>query len=729
MAEKIARGISKVINQLHGIDKQQPLQEGKDYTTGNGEEIKKNNFEQKAPVKKKPPKQVIDKLLAEGKLDEVMILVDRDIDALSKEQQKKFYDFNKLEVELTLQKMAMKVASQPGYKEFMSSPIMSSMMKPKEEKQEAKQTQETQSLFDALNTSVTSKPKKETQKTNTTKDPERTKITPGRIERLKFNESEADVLASTFNFMQKQSKWYKQKEKDDKKYRTKLDKQKDKFLDETIEALTGRKISKMRKMARATRKSGFLKYGLMAAAGIGGLLVAKNSLANVNWGQKFNDEFKDFKFPNFEDDTKDAGSNTGTSNTPNVPTTEGTKAIGGTKAGNWKKDMEFMDKVNKFADEKKIKASDLLAVMASESGFDPTAKNPTSGAMGLIQFTPKTAKFLGTSTEDLSKMSRSEQFEYVKKFFEKSGGLKEGANAGDIYAQIYLPSKKNDNILSKKGEDYYEGNKEFDIGGKGYITKEDLQQRAEKKKKEFYIENVKTTKIATNTNIPLNESTGEVQIKKIAGGSGIESYGEMKPEAIIFHHTGGGKNASLQSAINTMRAKIHQGEQYATQYIIDKDGSIYQLQSDTAVTYHAGTTPGKSKFTNWNSIGVEVVAGTSEEFTPAQLQAGYKLGNYLAKKHNIPYKNILGHGEISNNKMATEGKPIAELFREKKLSAIDLEYPDMQGMSYSKVASKTTIINNTNTNIGGQTTYLTSAKDRSNHSSFIDSQFNYVNYT
>lgn len=686
-------------------------------------------------LKKKPPTQVIDRLLVDGKLNEIMELVDNDLNVLTKEQQKKFKKWNKLESDLKLQEMVNKVAAQPGYKDFMTMPLMSSMMKPKEEKQPTKK--ETQSLFDALNPSVTSKPKKETQEINATKDPERTKFTAGRIERLKVGEGEADVLALTYNVMRKKSKWYDQKEKADKKYRTKLDKQKDKFLDETIEALTGRKISKMKKMARATRKSGFLKYGLMAAAGIGGLLVAKDSLANINWSQKFNDEFKDFKFSDFEDAIKDSSSTTGTSNTPitpsisTTPNTSGTSAKGGTKAGNWKKDTEFMNKINAFASEKEIKASDLLAVMASESGFDPAAKNDITGATGLIQFTPKTAKWLGTSTEDLSKMTRSEQFEYVKKFFDKSGGLKKGATAGDIYAQIYLPSRKNNDILAKKDEAYYENNKPFDIGNKGYITKEDLQKRAEKKKKDFFIEDdVQTAKIEkkqeNTSSFTLNESTGEIQIKKIAEGSGIESYGEMQPEAIIFHHTGGGKNASLQSAMNTMRAKIHQGKQYATQYIIDKDGSIYQLQSDTAVTYHAGTTPGESKFTNWNSIGVEVVAGTSEQFTPAQLQAGYNLGKYLAKKHNIPYKNILGHGEISKNKMATEGKPIAEMFREKKLSAIDLEYPDMKGVGYSKSKSSPTIITNNSTNIGGSTTYLVTSENRPSYSPFIESQFNYA---
>jgi N-acetyl-anhydromuramyl-L-alanine amidase AmpD len=450
----------------------------------------------------------------------------------------------------------------------------------------------------------------------------------------------------------------------------------------------------------------------MAAAGVGGLLVAKDALANINWDKKFKDTFADFKFPEF--DLKDMNMGTGSNS-----------AIGGEKAGNWKNDSEFMNKVNKFADEKGIKASDLLAVMASESGMDPSIKNPKSKAVGLIQFMPKTAGILGTSTEELEKMTRSEQFEYVKKFFDKTGGLKQGATAGDMYAQMYLPSRKNDAILTKKGEDYYESNKEFDVGNKGYITKEDLQQRAERKKKEFDIKDVQTTKkVNPQESVTINESTGDVTIKKIAEGSGIESYGTMKPEGIVFHHTGGD---SLQGAMATMRDKKKYGYQQATQYVIDKDGSIYQLQSDTAITYHAGTKPGQSKFGNWNSIGVEVVAPNSEKFTPAQMDSSFKLGKFLSKKYGIPYSNIVGHGEISKDKMASEGKPIAQLFRETKLSSVDAQYPELNGVKKINSNGQQVSILNNNTNIiGGGTTYLISQENVSTYSPVTQQQFNYL---
>ena len=96
-----------------------------------------------------------------------------------------------------------------------------------------------------------------------------------------------------FLFMQKKKAFDEHRDKENKKYRKKLDKQKDNFLDETIEALSGKKTSTIKKLARVARKSGFLKTAAKVAIGVGGLLVAKDALANIDWKKKFDDTFKD----------------------------------------------------------------------------------------------------------------------------------------------------------------------------------------------------------------------------------------------------------------------------------------------------------------------------------------------------------------------------------------------------------------------------------------------------
>src|SRR5690606_7347779 len=62
----------------------------------------------------------------------------------------------------------------------------------------------------------------------------------------------------------------------------------------------------------------------------------------------------------------------------------------------------------------------ILAVMSFETGgsFSPGVRNGVgSGATGLIQFMPTTARELGTSTDALARMSAVEQLEYVERYF------------------------------------------------------------------------------------------------------------------------------------------------------------------------------------------------------------------------------------------------------------------------------------------------------------------------
>lgn len=83
----------------------------------------------------------------------------------------------------------------------------------------------------------------------------------------------------------------------------------------------------------------------------------------------------------------------------------------------------------------------LMACMAWESGrsFSPSMKNQAgSGAVGLIQFMPDTAKLLGTSINALAKMTPVQQLNYVYKYFAGyKGRLK---NLGDVYMAILWPA-------------------------------------------------------------------------------------------------------------------------------------------------------------------------------------------------------------------------------------------------------------------------------------------------
>lgn len=64
---------------------------------------------------------------------------------------------------------------------------------------------------------------------------------------------------------------------------------------------------------------------------------------------------------------------------------------------------------------------DLANMIHVESGltFEADEMNPSSGAVGLIQFMPNTARMLGTSTAALARMSPITQMQYVQQYLDR----------------------------------------------------------------------------------------------------------------------------------------------------------------------------------------------------------------------------------------------------------------------------------------------------------------------
>lgn len=152
-------------------------------------------------------------------------------------------------------------------------------------------------------------------------------------------------------------------------------------------------------------------------------------------------------------------------------------------------DTEFTQGVTRLAQKYNVPEDYLYAVMGFETGgtFDPAQKNIAgSGATGLIQFMPSTAKGLGTTTEALSKMSRAEQLTYVDKYFSTQGI--EGGSLSDIYMSVLLPAavgKPEDFVLFGEGGAYggqraYNQNKGLDLNKDGKITKAEATSKVAK---------------------------------------------------------------------------------------------------------------------------------------------------------------------------------------------------------------------------------------------------------
>lgn len=140
-------------------------------------------------------------------------------------------------------------------------------------------------------------------------------------------------------------------------------------------------------------------------------------------------------------------------------------------------DPDFNNKLEKIASSLGVKSNDLLAIMKQESGVNPQAVNKSSGATGLIQFMPTTARHLGTSVEDLHRMTAVEQLDYVYKYF-KMIGIKPGMGVGDLYMAVFMPKYvgyDDNHVISTSGHAVYDQNRGLDRNKDGSITVADVK--------------------------------------------------------------------------------------------------------------------------------------------------------------------------------------------------------------------------------------------------------------
>lgn len=148
---------------------------------------------------------------------------------------------------------------------------------------------------------------------------------------------------------------------------------------------------------------------------------------------------------------------------------------------------EFRVKAAAIAVELGVSPSHLMACMAFESGetFSSSIRNAAgSGAVGLIQFMPNTARSMGTSTRALAAMSAAQQLDYVRQYFLPWRGRLHGL--GDLYMAILWPKavgKPDEYILWAKGKApiAYRQNAGLDANKDGAVTKAEAAAKVEAK--------------------------------------------------------------------------------------------------------------------------------------------------------------------------------------------------------------------------------------------------------
>ena len=153
----------------------------------------------------------------------------------------------------------------------------------------------------------------------------------------------------------------------------------------------------------------------------------------------------------------------------------------------------------------------------------------------------------------------------------------------------------------------------------------------------------------------------EPQIVDVTEQAGFKyKFGKMPTvNGLVVHHTGG--RGSVDGVLSTFKQR-----NYPAQYVMDRDGKIYQALPGDAQGQHIKPGQGAGKgLSNRNALGIEVIAKDNDDWTDAQknAMAGFTLS--MAKKHNFdPVKNLYGHGQINPHKQANEGLAFVDWFKE-----------------------------------------------------------------
>jgi N-acetylmuramoyl-L-alanine amidase-like protein len=123
---------------------------------------------------------------------------------------------------------------------------------------------------------------------------------------------------------------------------------------------------------------------------------------------------------------------------------------------------------------------------------------------------------------------------------------------------------------------------------------------------------------------------------------GLDTWRLRSPRVIVEHYTASESFSSTYNYFYGDTPDVELGELpgVCSHFVIDKDGTIYQLVPLTTMCRH---TVGL----NYTAIGIEDVGTSDAEIlsNPRQLQASLALTLWLMQQRHIQLRNVIGHNE------------------------------------------------------------------------------------
>lgn len=112
---------------------------------------------------------------------------------------------------------------------------------------------------------------------------------------------------------------------------------------------------------------------------------------------------------------------------------------------------------------------------------------------------------------------------------------------------------------------------------------------------------------------------------------------------IIMHST---ETESPANAPRVIRSWNHGMRHPGAQFVVDRDGTIYQAVDPQYGSVHVDVFRTKNGVNNDNSVGIEIVRSGKQRYTKTQLASVTKLVAYLQGRFNVANEGIFGHGMI-----------------------------------------------------------------------------------
>ena len=132
----------------------------------------------------------------------------------------------------------------------------------------------------------------------------------------------------------------------------------------------------------------------------------------------------------------------------------------------------------------------------------------------------------------------------------------------------------------------------------------------------------------------------ETEIEDISHKSTQSRMDPLKDDKyFVVHHTAGrGRAEDVVNILNDRGLGV--------QWVIDREGKVFQTLPDGVVGWHAGHKDQKDApqdLQNQTAQGVEVIANNDADILPIQVVAAFKLMKYLGYEKDAGW----GHGEVT----------------------------------------------------------------------------------